>query len=54
MKLLAVVTMALVLTGCSGATGAAGLKSSDPTERGLSYVAAAIVTGAVIRAICNK
>lgn len=40
------------LAGCTGATG--NITATDPTERGLSYVAAAIVTAAVIKAICNK
>jgi len=40
------------LSGCSGATG--NITATDPTERGLSYLAAAIVTAAVIKAICNK
>lgn len=40
------------LTGCTGAAG--NINASDPTERGLSYVAAAIVTGDIIRAFCNK
>ena len=40
------------LTGCAGALGK--IDAADPTERGLSYIAAAIVTSAVIRAICNK
>jgi len=40
------------LLACDGATG--NTKATDPTERGLSYVAAAIVTSAVIRAACNK
>lgn len=42
----------LLLTGCAGATG--NMSATDPTERGLSYVAAAIVTAAIIRALCNK
>jgi hypothetical protein len=54
MRWLFMVLLAGNLVGCAGATGSRGLRSSDPTERGLSYVAAAIVTGAVIRAICNK
>lgn len=44
--------MILFLTGCTGATGNIG--ATDPTERGLSYVACAIVTAAVIRALFNK
>ncbi|MFA7100694.1 MAG: hypothetical protein WC196_02885 [Bacilli bacterium] len=47
-------TALLFITGCAGATGVQGLNSTDATERGLSYVAAAIVTSAVIRAFCNK
>lgn len=42
----------LLLSGCAGATG--NVSATDPTERGLSYVAAAIVTAAVIRALFNK
>jgi hypothetical protein len=42
----------LAMCGCAGATG--NMSASDPTERGLSYVAAAIVTSAVIRAFFNK
>ena len=42
----------LALSGCSGSTG--NIAANDPTERGLSYIAAAIVTAAIIRAICNK
>ena len=36
------------------ATGADGLTSKDPTERGCSYIAAAIFTNAVLRALFNK
>lgn len=43
---------AMALVGCAGALGKTN--STDPTERGLSYVAAAIVTNAVLRAIFNK
>lgn len=42
----------LMLVGCAGATG--NVSATDPTERGLSYVAAAIVTAAIIRAFFNK
>lgn len=41
-----------MLSGCAGATG--NITATDPVERGLSYVAAAIVTAAVIRAFFNK
>lgn len=41
-----------LLSGCAGATG--NLQATDPTERGLSYIAAAIVTAAVLRATFNK
>ena len=40
------------LMACDGATG--NTRATDPTERGLSYIAAAIVTSAVLRAIFNK
>ena len=36
----------LALTGCSGANG--NIAATDPTERWLSYIAAAIVTHAII------
>jgi hypothetical protein len=42
----------LMIISCAGATGQ--INAADPTERGLSYVAASIVTAAVIRAIFNK
>jgi hypothetical protein len=47
-----VVLAALLLVGCAGATG--NMNATDPVERGLSYVAAAIVTAAIIRAFFNK
>ncbi len=43
---------ASLLSGCSGSLG--NIESNDPTERGLSYVACAIVTAAIIRAFFNK
>lgn len=46
------VVLSAFLFGCTGALGNVG--SADPTERGLSYIAAAIVTSAVIRAIFNR
>ena len=36
----------LMLAGCTGALGNVG--ATDPIERGLSYIAAAIVTHAII------
>lgn len=51
-RLLCVLLFVGVTAACAGATG--NRQASDPTERGLSYVAAAIVTAAVIRAIFNK
>lgn len=52
MRQLLLAALAALCAGCAGATGNVG--ATDPTERGLSYVAAAIVTAAVIRAIFNK
>lgn len=49
-KYIIILFMALFLFGCAGK----GEQSSDPTERGLSYVAGAIMTSAVIRAFFNK
>jgi len=45
------VLMIVLLNGCAGSTG--NIAASNPTERGLSYIAAAIVTSAVMRAIFN-
>lgn len=41
-----------LLSGCVGAVG--NTSSTDPTERGLSYVACAIVLAAVLRALFNR
>jgi len=51
MKVLLFSAMVL-LTGCANSLGRP--TATDPTERGLSYVAAAIVTAAVLRALFNK
>lgn len=48
------VLLVLFLTGCAGATGAAGLNSSNAVERGLSYVAAAIVTHGVLQILFRR
>jgi hypothetical protein len=50
-NLIACAAAALLLCGCSGATGNA--KATDPTERAGSYIAAAIVTSAILRALFN-
>lgn len=47
------------IVGCAtfhavGVAADSGIHSNDPTERGLSYVAAAIIVAAVIRAVANK
>lgn len=52
LKNAAVGLLVLSVSACAGSTG--NIAASDPTERGLSYVAAAIVTGAIIRALFNK
>lgn len=44
-----VLFMCLTLCGCAGACG--DVSADNATERGLSYIAAAIVTHAVIGAI---
>ncbi len=51
MKILLIIIF-LFITGCAGSTG--DISSDNPTERGFSYVAAAIITSAVIRAIFNR
>lgn len=43
------VGVCLILVGCAGATG--NMSAADPTERGLSYIAAAIVTHGVLQII---
>jgi hypothetical protein len=48
---LAVLVLGLII-GCAGSTG--NVTATDPTERGLSYIAAAIVTNGVLRAVFNK
>jgi hypothetical protein len=47
-----IIYLCVSLVSCAGATGNVG--ASDPTERGLGYIAAAIVTAAVLRALFNK
>ncbi|MCK4739347.1 MAG: hypothetical protein KAT46_05305 [Deltaproteobacteria bacterium] len=51
MKILLIVLL-LVLSGCSGSMG--DTSAVTPIERGLSYVACAIVTHALIQAFFNK
>ena len=43
------VLLSALLCGCEGSLGA--IRADDPTERGLSYIACAIVTAAVIRVV---
>jgi hypothetical protein len=43
------ICLILLFPSCTGSLG--NITANDPTERGLSYVAAAIVTNAVIRAL---
>jgi hypothetical protein len=45
---------ALALCNCSNIIKDAAAGISDPTERGLMYVATAIVLAAVIKALFNK
>ncbi len=45
---------ALLLLFLSWGCSAGNMTSADPTERGLSYVAAAILTSALVRALFNK
>lgn len=59
MRLLGLLVAILTLPGCAAVEQASdaitrGFGATDPTERGLSYVAAAIVTAAVVRGILNK
>ena len=48
------ICLMLFLNGCAGATGVSGINSIDPTERGLSYIASAIISAAIISALFNK
>lgn len=41
--------MVMSLCGCSGAVG--NVNAADPTERGLGYIAAAIVTATIIHVL---
>lgn len=47
-----VVSIICFLSGCSGSLG--NISANDPTERGLSYIAAAIVTASIIKVIFGK
>ena len=51
MRRLYAVCWLAALSACSGSLG--NLNADNPTERGLSYVAAAIVTAAIIRGCMN-
>lgn len=44
--------LALLSVSCTGATGQ--INAADPIERGLSYIAAAIVTHGVLNALLRK
>ena len=44
----------LVCSLLSGCAAFGNPNATDPVERGLSYVAAAIITAAIIQALCNK
>ena len=44
-------TSCIFIIGCYGATGIDAIRSDNPIERGCGYIAAAIVTNAIIRAI---
>jgi hypothetical protein len=50
MKSLIFLLSIIALSGCA----VGNTQSSDPTERGLSFVAGAIIVSAIIRAIFNK
>jgi len=53
MKRLILLLIPIVLfTGCAGATG--NIESSDSIERGLSYIACAIMTHGVLQIIFRK
>lgn len=52
MKIALTFLLLLSLYGCSGATG--NISADNATERGCSYIAAAIITSAVLRALFNK
>jgi len=49
MKVISCVFVLYSLLGCSVYSA----KTSDPTERGLAYVASAIIVAAIIRALFN-
>ncbi len=53
MKALLILTL-LAFTGCAGATGAAGIASDNPIQRGCGYIAAAIVTHGALQIIFRK
>lgn len=47
MKLKMIGVLLFILAGCAGSTG--NISATDPTERGLSYIAAAIVTHGLLQ-----
>jgi len=51
-RLAVVSALLFCAVGCSAVTGNPG--ASDPTERGLSCIAVAIVAAAIVRAVFNK
>lgn len=53
--IIALATLCCATAGCEALKGATGnIDAADPTERGLSYLALAIIVSAIIRAIFNK
>lgn len=53
-KYVAVLAMLAAMLCVQGCKSSGNVNASDPVERGLSYVACAIVTSAVIRALFNR
>lgn len=52
MKPLLAILALMFLTGCTSCVG--NKQAADPTERGCTYIAGAIVFSAIIRALFNK
>lgn len=53
-KVILLCVLLILIVGCYGATGIDGIQSGHPIKQGCGYIAAAIVTHAVIQAIFNK
>ena len=52
--ILGLIAVALIVSGCAGATGMEAMATDDPIAKGLGAIAAAIVTHGVLQAMFRK